>query len=176
MQQESGTEAFVAAAEPFRRAIFWPKMPQIALQKSSLTTILFKSSVHEVTWKCHQTLMHSLSSYLSKIKLTVAQIMLRKCTEWVLLVFLVSCQVRISCCEVHWFFAKHGLFFSTFLYICIKDKFQICEFFCWIKPSLNISLFVRLALLSVINSTGWSALLIKTVWLELWSVSCFCLS
>lgn len=109
--------------------------------------MLFKSSMHEVTWKCHQTLMHSLSSYLSKIKLTIAQIMLRKCTEWVLLVFLILCQVRISCCEVHWFFAIHGLFFSGlfswiffFFLTFVSKNLQIFEFLDCIILSLNISL------------------------------------
>ena len=108
------TTAFVGSAEQFRRMIFWPKIPQITLQKGNVTTILFKSSMYEVTWKCHQTLMHSLSSYLSKIKLTVAWIMLRQCTEWILLVFWISCQVRISCSEVQWVFGCTWLIFLCF--------------------------------------------------------------
>jgi len=41
---------------------FWPEIQQVELQKSNVTTILFKSSVHGVTWKCHQPVTHSRSS------------------------------------------------------------------------------------------------------------------
>lgn len=56
------TPVGVGSAEQFRRMIFWPKMPQTALGKSNLSTILFQSSVREVTWKRHQSLMRSPSS------------------------------------------------------------------------------------------------------------------
>lgn len=108
------TTVFVGSAEQFRRMIFWPKIPQITLQKSNLTTILFKSGMHEVTWKCHQTLMHSFSSYLSKIKLTIARIVLRQCKEWIFLVSWISCQVRTSCCELQWGFSCRWLIFLCF--------------------------------------------------------------
>lgn len=119
----------------------------------------------EVTWKCHQTLMHSLSSHLSKIKLTVARIMLRQCTEGTLLLFLISCQGRISCCEVQSVFGCTWLIFPAFLYIYSKGKVQICDFLCCITLSLNISHFVHLALLSGTNSTQAPILLSRTVWL-----------
>lgn len=114
--------------------------------------MLFKPSVHEVTRKCHQALMHSLSSNLSKIKLTITWIMLRQCTEWILLVVLIPCQVRISCWEVQWgFLALHGLFFSAFLYIYTESKFQICDFLGWISHNLNI-------LLSPLSISAWPQL------------------
>lgn len=112
---------------------------KIALKKKNLATTLLKQSVHEVTWKCHQALMHSLSSNLSKIKLTTTWIMWRQCTEWILLAFLISCQVRISCCEVQWGFWLYMFCFSLLSFtLTLKVNFRSGDFLCFISHNLNI--------------------------------------
>lgn len=134
--------------------------------------MLFKLSVHEVTWKCHQALMHSLSSTPSKIKLTITWIMLRQCTEWMLLVFFMSCQVRMSCCEVQW-----GFFGSTwFVFPLLSFTFILKENFRSVASSAEFHMvwrfhFIPLALVSGLNPAGALISLLNIMWLKVQFVS-----
>lgn len=133
--------------------------------------MLFKLSMNEVTWNCHQALMHSLSSNPSKIKLTITWIMLRQCSEWALLAFFISCQVRISCCEVQWVFWLYVVWFSllSFTFI-LKGNFRSVISSAEFHTTWTFC-FVPLALLPGPKPAGRLILLLKTLWLKVQFVS-----